>query len=231
MSVVLLWIVAGTLSMLSSRHEGFRDNMRFHLLGLVPFFGCLLPAFVLAFERGAGVGGGGMNLATVGGILAFVTPAAIGGLIAARFVGRAFTLALLGTVRWFVGDDSLVVERSYDQGEALEKQHRWEEALRFYREILVEDPEDREARRRIAEIEVRRGERGRGLREFEVLVATARESAETLVPLLRLVDLLTEGGEQDRARGMLEDFLSRCNDSELAAPVRRRLERQKGRGS
>ena len=101
-SVVLLWIVAGTLSLLSFRQEGLRDDVRFHLLGLVPLFGCLVTGFVLAF--GVGSGGGAMNLATVGGILAYLSPMAMGALIAVPFVARAFTLFLMSMFLWFSGE-------------------------------------------------------------------------------------------------------------------------------
>ncbi len=225
LSVSILWVIVGTLAWLSHRDEGLQDNLHFHLLGAIPILACIANALVAAAALGS-QGGGFVGI--FGSTLIYLPAPLLGAVLGAPFLARAFALTLTSGARGVMGDARLVVARTYDQGEALEKRHRWVEAIEFYRAILVNEPDDREARRRIAEIEIRRGETERAVTEFGVLVVTAADPEESMVPLLRMVDLLLEMREPDRARRALREFLDRCDDPKRTEIVRRRLEKLGG---
>ena len=225
LSVGFLWCVAGTLTWMSFRHEALQDSLRFHLVGAAAFIGGVIGSLVATFALGSSGGGWG---GIISSILVYLPAPMLGVFLGAPFLARTFVLLLESATRAFFSEGRLVVTPTYDRGEALEKRHRWEDALAFYRAAIENDADDREARRRIAEIEVRRGQTDRAIREFEVLVASASGPEESIGPLLRTVDLLTEARRLNRARKILRDFLDRCDDPERAHLARRRLEKLEG---
>ncbi|MDP7034935.1 MAG: tetratricopeptide repeat protein [Planctomycetota bacterium] len=217
-SVTWLWLVASVASWLAIRHDSVREKMEFYIVGFVILFPSLGFAFFQAFSRAGG---------NAFGMLAFLTPCAMGALFGAPFLAEGFALALDKGIRFLRGDSSLPAVMTFDQAEALEAQHRWEEAIALYRERLEESPDSREIRMRIAEVYVRSGEIDRAITEYGALVSLAQNEDQKSSTVFRLVDLLVDSDQADRALRVLETFRQECQQVKIQAQIERRIGRLK----
>ena len=217
-SVVWLWLVACVVSWVAIRHDSYREKMEFYIVGLVILFPSLGFSFFQAFRMAGG---------NAFGMLAFLTPCAMGALCGAPFLAQGFAMSVDKGVRFLRGDSSLPSVMTFDQAEAMEAQHRWEEAIALYRERLEENPDSREIRMRIAEVHVRSGEIERAIAEYEVLVSLAQNEDQKSSTVFRLVDLLVDSAQAERALRVLETFGQECQQVSIRAQIERRIGRLK----
>ena len=138
----------------------------------------------------------------------------------ADWVARKFAHSL------YFPDIGRVEEKLYSLPRSLARKGEFAEAVKEYRKLLENDPEDRTARMEIADILAGKLERKReALQELEFLYQTAEEEREKLFFLNRMVDLLIDEGEKKRARELLENALGEWEGKEEASFLKERLAR------
>ena len=138
-----------------------------------------------------------------------------------------FYLALLG--RWMMSDDKLPRVKTYDKARAAESAGNLEEARRVYRHYLEDDPEDREARRLLAELLMRMDEKVRALRAFRKVVNDSETEEEWCATAFRLAEIYEEDFDRpDRAEKLYRRVIDEYPDGEYARYARSRLEKMAG---
>lgn len=187
----------------------------FAMLGYLVGFLVLLQMFALSMRaRGA------MGLAGIAN-LAFML---FGMVIAVLSNGRAL---------WTVGDALLIaltgpgaveVRKTYDKAEAARERGDLEAAAGIYRQELEKEPQDTEARRRLAEILLEMDRTEEGVAELRALLKRLQEERPYCAAAIRLAEVLEEElGDRAGAEQVYRTVLARYPRGEYAQYARVRL--------
>ncbi len=122
-------------------------------------------------------------------------------------------------------DIGKVEEKLYSLPRSLARRGEFEEAVKEYQKLLENDPDDRTARMEMADILSSHLRKKReAFQEFELLYQTAEEEKEKLFLLNRMIDILIEEGETERARELLENSLKEWEGKEGKIFLKERLD-------
>ena len=197
---------AGLLSSAARHNASFLGSKLVQILAIGVFFGLLYPV-----------------AQAVGPLL--VIPVAFAGLL----LGLPFLLFLIG--EWFdtaarsvTGIESMKVLPTYDVAEKAEREGRLDDALALYREAASLHPADPEARRRIGELLLSKGEVAAAFEAFITALAGIAEPEPYSTLAFRVADLEARGGRRDDARRRLEEVARRYPGTRFEAYARERLE-------
>jgi hypothetical protein len=197
----LIYALYGVVwSVLFTTVADVRGSSLAHTLYFFGWVGLSVPFARAAFAGLGSVSGGGMGAAPevmfhvlFGGVLC-----AFGLLFNAPAVYHLLH-HLVGRVgRGALGLDQIVLRKSYDKAEGAESRGDLAEAERLYRQELEADPEDAEARRRLAELLVRQGRPQEAVPEFEAVVEQVEDREKRYGTAFRLAEVL--GDELGRKR-------------------------------
>ncbi|MFO7955649.1 MAG: tetratricopeptide repeat protein [Candidatus Brocadiia bacterium] len=168
---------------------------------------------------------------TSGGMGLHVTLGALGGfliMILCNIIALGYSAdrLLRAAGSFLMGDTDIQTRKTYDRAEGAESHGDFKTAARLYREAIAEDPEDREARQRLARVLLKWGDAEGAAEELLKLLDMATEERERCTTALRLGEICTdELNDPDGAREMYEMILEEYPDSGYARHARARLER------
>lgn len=114
-----------------------------------------------------------------------------------------FGNSLSDAKRWLFSEDQVRIVKTYDQAEAAEKRHDWERATELYAREVDADPTDLEARRRLAEVLIRRGRPGEAAAQISALLPQVGDPEMRLNLGFRLADLHAGLGDRGAAHEVL----------------------------
>ncbi len=211
--VVLFWSYCASLSVLVRREYAFLQTYLFHA-GSVTLFVAL----------GSLAGG---VLVRAGHPL-FTVPAFALTVIIGVLLGLRYWSFLLGDVvdrvrASALGIDRMKVERTYDLAEKAAHEGDDGAAQRLYEEAAARDPGDPEARRRIAEIHLRRGRTAEAVEALRSALALIGEPEPRATLAFRISDLLAGAGRMEEARALLGSIAREVAGTRLEAYARERL--------
>jgi tetratricopeptide (TPR) repeat protein len=133
-----------------------------------------------------------------------------------------FVTSLAG--RELTGLNQIVFPKAYDRATGAESRGDFEAAALLYREEIEADPEDTEARRRLAEILVRAGKPQEGTAELRALLQVVHDREQTGRLLFRLAEITDEHlHDRRQAVQLYERVIREHPKSKLAGYARMRL--------
>lgn len=145
------------------------------------------------------------------------------------FLAHAIGQLVMAGKNEAMGDTGLQVAPTYHQAEAAEKRRDFAEAERLYLLAVAERPADTEAKRRIAELHVLRGDLEAAARAYRALISDTPDPEEASLLVFRLSDLLSgRMGRREEALALLQGFERRHPQSKAAAYARERAGRLEG---
>ncbi len=210
---VALWIYCGAMSVWVRRHPPFLQASLVQVAS-VALYVALVGTAAMAWVRT------GHPLITMTSMaLVLVVGVLLGFRYFAFLLHEMFDHAHAGAL----SVEHMKVEKTYDRAEKAEHEGRLEEALELYREEAARDPSDPEARRRMGEIHLRRGETNEALDRFRAALPLI-ESAEARTTLaFRTSDLLAREGRPAEARELLDEVVRLFPNTRFADYARRRM--------
>jgi tetratricopeptide (TPR) repeat protein len=129
-----------------------------------------------------------------------------------------------GVGRAAAGLDQIALSKSYDRAEGAESRGNLEEAAALYRQELDTDPEDTEARRRLAELLVKQGRAQEAVPEFETVVEQVADREKRYAATFRLAEVLEEElGRRQEAAELYRRIVEEDPRSRYAQYARSRL--------
>jgi tetratricopeptide (TPR) repeat protein len=129
-----------------------------------------------------------------------------------------------GTVRSVMGYDQMVFRKTYDRASGAEARGEWELAESLYRDELQDSPDDLEARRRLAEVLIRRSRADEAVRELEHVMESAEQKEMRYSTAFRLAEVLDdELGDQATAENLYRLIVQEDPRSKYARYARSRL--------
>jgi len=127
---------------------------------------------------------------------------------------------------FLMGDSDIGVRKTYDRAEGAASRGDYETAARLYRDAIAEDPEDHEARQRLARVLLEWGDAEGAAEELLKLLDVCTEERERCTTALRLGEVcLDELEDPDGARQMYKMVMEDYPHSEYARHARARLDR------
>ncbi len=154
-------------------------------------------------------------------------------LLGGLFVGTLFNIvalyyclvgALTAIGRWMWGLDSMTVRKTYDKAEAARERGDLEAAAEIYRQELEKEPQDAEARRRLAEILLEMDRTEEGVAELRALLKRLQGYRSYFGAAIRMgVVLEEELGDRAGAEQVYRAVLARYPRGEYAQYARARL--------
>lgn len=203
--LILLCVVGAVSSVVASRPTPLRTNKTYHLIHfLLTFY--LIFVFWKVFWAGAGGGGDGV-------LIDFFCHVAL--LLIAVSLQSPFLYFVLShyATEWLPGllmsDDRLRMPKTYDRAEKAERAKDFAQALQLFREAVARDPEDMEARRRVAELHVKLGDYDAAIADFAFLVSKTAELDQRGPLVVRLSEMLVQH-KHDQATAL--EYLYKLRD-------------------
>ncbi|KPJ62545.1 MAG: hypothetical protein AMS15_03510 [Planctomycetes bacterium DG_23] len=125
------------------------------------------------------------------------------------------------------GVSDIKVRKTYSKAEAAEKERNYEGAMEYYRKELEQEPEDAEARRRLAEIFYTTGDFDGALKTFRVAYTFEKEEEKKAGIAFRIVDILLSKEEDFTALKELEHIKREFPNTQYARHATDRIQRLK----
>jgi hypothetical protein len=216
----VVWSVILTVS------ESERRRSLLHVLYLFGFVGLSVPFSSAAF--GGVVGSDGIVARSAMGAMGGVVVGLGICLVGLAFHGVPVYYCLMhfvrGVGRAAAGLDHIVLSKSYNRAEGAESRGDLAEAERLYRQELEADPEDAEARRRLAELLVRQGRAQEAVPEFETVIEQVEGREKRYATTFRLAEVLEEElGRRQEAAELYRRIVQEDPRSRYAQYARSRL--------
>jgi thioredoxin-like negative regulator of GroEL len=138
-------------------------------------------------------------------------------------------IAFYGGQTWdsLSGVSDVKVRKTYSKAEAAEKERNYEEAMGHYKKELEQEPEDAEARRRLAELFYTTGDFDGALKTFRVAYTFEKEQEKRAGIAFRIVDILLAKGEDFTALKELEHIKRAFPNTQYARHATDRVQRLK----
>jgi tetratricopeptide (TPR) repeat protein len=125
--------------------------------------------------------------------------------------------------RWFYSESKITTVRTYDQAEAFEKKNDFKNAIIYYEKIIAVDKSDMEARRRLAELLIKTGDRKRGVELMANVFSQITNPEKKIILGFKVSDMFIEDGDYEKARTLLRSFHSQLRDTQFGKYVQERL--------
>ncbi len=148
-------------------------------------------------------------------------------------VGVAFNLpalkhagnrVLTAIGRAVVGTRSMVVRKTYDQADAAMKREDYDAAAALYYRAIEKEPGDVEARRRLAEVFLKRGQPTSAASVLQEILDLSEDEQERCTVMFRLGEVLQDVlHEPEEAEGLYERIIRDYPAGEYAGYARARL--------
>ncbi|MFO8007700.1 MAG: tetratricopeptide repeat protein [Candidatus Brocadiia bacterium] len=220
--IVLPWYVSLGLIIVYGLAAGFAfdesSTLRrngFALLGYLLGLTVLFHLFALSVRAGGASGFGGIaNLIfLLFGVL--ITVAANG-----RALWTVGDSLLSGLIGGLTGSAEVGIRKTYDKAEAARERGDLEAAAELYRE----EPEDTEARRRLADVLLEMGRTEEAVGELRAMLKRLEDERPYCATAFRLAEVLEDGlGDRAGAEQVYRDILARYPRGEYAQYARARL--------
>lgn len=107
----------------------------------------------------------------------------------AFLIGHYFEVFWYGT---FTGISGMKTDKTYDKAEAEEKKRNYDKAMEIYKQYITEDPNDLEAKRRMAEIFYIKGQYDVAVKEFKEIIPLIKDTEIKVMLIFRVSDILVE---------------------------------------
>jgi len=200
------------------RVEGLRDFWGFHIGAVV----AIIILFKLMFGA-ARPAGGQVHIGLVFNMMMMV---GAGVLYVPFFI---HLIIFYGSKSWdsLTGISDIKVRKTYSKAEAAEKERKYEEAMGYYRKELEQDPEDAEARRRLAELFYTTNDFDSALKAFRVAYTFEKEEEKRAGIAFRIVDILLAKGDDFTALRELEHIKRQFPNTQYARHAADRVQRLK----
>lgn len=210
--------LAITLDYIIFRAESLRDFWGFHIGAVVAII-IFVPLMI-----GAGrPAGGQINIGLFFNLMMMV----LAGILYVPFF--VYLIVCYGSKTWdsMSGISDIKVRKTYSKAEAAEKERNYEEAMGYYRKELERDPEDAEARRRLAELFHNTGDWDSALKTFRVAYTFEKEEENRAGIAFRIVDILLAKEEDLTALKELEHIKREFPNTQYARHATERVQRLK----
>ena len=210
--------LAIVLNYIIFRAESLRDFWGFHIGAVVAII--IFVKLMIGAGRPAG---GQVHI----GLIVNMMMMAVAGILYVPFF--IHLIAFYGSKTWdsLTGVSDIKVRKTYSKAEAAEKERNYEEAMGYYRKELERDPEDAEARRRLAELLHNTGNWDSALKTFRVAYTFEKEEENRAGIAFRIVDILLAKEEDLTALKELEHIKREFPNTQYARHATERVQKLK----
>ena len=211
-------VLAITFDYIIFRAESLRDFWGFHIGAVVAIIIFSKLMFGAARPAGGQVHIGLVfNMMMMAGAMVLYVPFFI------------HLIIFYGSKSWdsLTGISDIKVRKTYSKAEAAEKERNYEEAMEYYRKELEKEPEDAEARRRLAELFFTTYDFDSALKTFHVAYTFEKEEEKRAGIAFRIVDILLAKGDDLTALKELEHIKREFPKTQYARHAADRVQRLK----